>query len=187
MNWIIFGVVAWIFLGFESGFREALQVGQTNIAPSFVLILLVFVSLWAKPLHALWAAFFLGCSLDMLNQVPTRGGETVSLLGPWALGCMLAAYTVLNFRVMMFRRNPLTIAFLCAVGGGIASVVALAFVSLRGYYDDVVTLPASSNLFQHGASAIYTGILALLIGPALHWIGPWMGFRRPASLAGGRR
>lgn len=187
MNWIVFAIVAWIFLGFESGFRETLQVGQTNIAPSFVLVLLVFVSLWARPLHAMWAAFLLGASLDMLNQVPTRGGETISILGPWALGCMLASYTVLNFRVMMFRRNPLTIAFLCAIGGGIAGVVALAFVALRGYYDDLVTVPASSSLFQHAASSVYTGALALLLGPVLNWIGPWMGFRRPASLAGGRR
>lgn len=187
MNWIVFGVVAWIFLGFESGFREALQVGHTNIAPSFVLILLVFVSLWAKPIHALWAAFILGASLDMLNQIPTRGGETISILGPWTLGCMSASYTVLNFRVMMFRRNPLTIAFLCAVGGGIASIVALAFISLRAFYDDIIPVPATTNLFQHAASAFYTGALALLIGPALQWIGPWMGFRRPASFNSGRR
>lgn len=187
MNWIVFGVVAWIFLGLESGFREALQIGTWNIAPSFVLILLVFVALWARPLHALWAAFILGCSLDLLTQVPTRAGETISIIGPWALGSMLAAYTVLNFRVMMFRRNPLTIAFLCAVAGGIAGVVALAFIALRGYYDDIIALPAASALFQHAASALYTGGLAILVGPILQWIGPWMGFRRPAAYPSNRR
>jgi cell shape-determining protein MreD len=186
MNWIVFGIVAWVFLGMESGLREALQVGQLNIAPSFVLILIVFVSLWAKPIHALWAAVLLGCALDMLNLLPTESGETIAMLGPWALGCMVASYTVLNFRVMMFRRNPLTIAFLCAVSGAIASVVALAILSIRAFYDDELILTASSELGQRTASALYTGALAIIIGPVLHWIGPWMGFRRPISM-GGRR
>lgn len=185
MNWIVFAVVAWLMLGLESGFRQALQIGQLNVAPSFVLILLVFVSLWARPLHALWAAVFLGASLDMLNIVPTASGETVAILGPWALGCLLACYTVLNFRVMMFRRNPLTIAFLCAVGGGIASVVVLAVLAVRAIYDDIIIVSASSALWQLLASAAYTGMLALAVGPVLQYIGPWMGFRRPVVM--GRR
>src|SRR5262249_22177946 len=107
MNWIVFGVVAWLMLGLEAGFRDALQIGRWSLAPWSVLILLVFVSLWARTIHALWAAILLGAALDLLNLVPTPSGETVAVLGPWALGCMVASYTVVTIRVMMFRRNPL--------------------------------------------------------------------------------
>ncbi len=187
MNWIVFAVLAWIFLGMEQGLRQALQVGSWDIAPSFVLILLVFVSLWAKPIHALWAALFLGVSLDMLNLVPTKSGETIAILGPWALACMLTAYTVLNFRVLMFRRNPLSIAFLCTVGGAISGVLVLAILSLRAYYDDILLVSASADLGRRLLTALYTGVLALPLGPALHWIGPWLGFKRPVTMSAGRR
>lgn len=187
MNWVVFGLFAWLMLGLESGFRQALQIGDLNIAPSFVIILLVFVALWARPIHALWAGLLLGAALDMLNLVTTKSGEETAILGPWALGGLVAAYTVLNFRVMMFRRNPLTMAFLCAVAGGIASIIAMAILALRAFYDPIVILSASRELGQRLGSAVYTGVISIAIGPVLQFVGPWMGFRRPISMAPSRR
>lgn len=187
MNWFVFAFIAWLTLGMEHGLRQALQIGHLNLAPSFVLVLVVFVSLWAKTLQALWASLLLGACLDMLNLVPTSTGETIAILGPSALGCLVASFTVLNFRVMMFRRKTLTIAFLCAVAGAIAGVVVLAILTTRAFYDDIVLVSASSELWQRLGSALYTGVLALFMGPALQWVGPWMGFRKPQSLGGGHR
>jgi hypothetical protein len=187
MNWVVFGLLAWLFLGLEAGFRQALQIGHLDIAPSFVMILLVFVSLWARPIHALWAGILLGAGLDLLNLVTTTGGEDTAILGPWALAGLVAAYTVLNFRVMMFRRNPLTIAFLCAVAGGISGVVVMAILALRAFYDPIVIHSASRELGERLGSAVYTGVISIVVGPMLQFVGPWLGFRRPVSMAPMRR
>lgn len=185
MNWIVFAVTAWLALGFEVGFRQALQIGHLNVAPSFVLILLAFVSLWARPAHAAWAAVFLGISLDLTSQVPTRTGDPAVIVGPWTLGCLIASYTVLNFRAMMFRRHPLALAFVSGLGTALAHVFVLAVLVLRSKYDDIHMPSASAELWQRLGTAAYTAVVALILAPLLNTFGHWLGFRQPLSL--GRR
>lgn len=181
MNWAIFSLLSWLFLGLETGFRSALQVGSLAVVPSFVLILVVYVSLWARTTTALAAAMILGCFLDLLNLQATSTGESVVILGPWALGSALASYTVLNFRAMVFRRNPLTMAFLCTLGAAVAHVLVIALLTLRSKYDVVLIPSASADLWQRLGSALYTGMLGLIVGPALNFIGPWLGFKKQTS------
>ena len=188
MNWLVFALLSWLFLGLEHGFRSALQVGSLAIAPSFVMVLIVYVALWARTTSALGCAMALGFILDLLYPVPTSAGETAVVAGPWALGCMLAAYTVINFRAMVFRRNPLTIAFLCILGSAVAHILVITILTLRSRYDVVVIPSASAELWQRLGSALYTGLLGLGVGPLLNMIGPWIGFKKPGGLAaGGRR
>ncbi|MDX2116121.1 MAG: hypothetical protein SFZ24_10965 [Planctomycetota bacterium] len=184
MNWLIFALLAWLMAGMELGLRDALQIGNLALAPSFVMILLVFVALWARPQTALGVGLSLGALLDLLYVLPTQTGETAVLMGPWALGCTLAAYTVLNFRALMFRKNPLTMAFLCAVATAIANVIVLAILALRAFYDPILLPSATSELWQRLGTAVYTGVVALAVGPALQTLAPWLGFRRQTQLGG---
>lgn len=182
MNWVVFALLAWLALGLETGLRPAFQLGTMPIAPSFVLILVTFVSLWARPRHLLGAALLLGALMDLINQLPTSTGEAAVVMGPWALGCMLAAYTVLNFRAMVDRKHPLALAFLCFLGACVANILVLALLALRAFYDDIIIESASKELLQRVASAAYTGVLAPFVGYVLNLISPWLGFKNPRSV-----
>lgn len=185
MNWLLFAILAWLMLGFESGFRAALQIGSLAIAPSFVLVLVVFIALWARTSAVLGAALVMGFFLDLLYVQQTTGGESVAVVGPWALGCMLASYTVLNFRNMVFRTSPLTMAFLCTLGAAIANILVLAILTIRARYDVLVMPSPASELWQRLGAAVYTGVLGLVMAPALNWIAPWLGLKKQS--AGGFR
>lgn len=187
MNWVVFAIVSWILLGCEIGLRDALQLGSSSIAPSFLIPLIVYIALWARTNTALTAALALGITLDLLNTWPTESNEDLVIVGPWAFGCMLAAYTALNFRTMMLRKSPVTAAILCVICAGVAQVVSLAIITFRSSYDEIVLPSAAAELWPRLASALYTGALALVITPALQFISPWFGLRRTAGPAGGLR
>lgn len=187
MNWVVFAVVAWVLFGCHVGLRDALQLGESSIAPSFVIPLLVFVALWARPGTALVAALLLGVTLDLIHAWPTERGQEVAILGPWAFGCMIAAYTTLNLRTMMFRKSIVTLAILSIVSAAIAQIFGLALLTVRSTYDDLVLPSAAAELWPRLAGSLYTGVTALLIGPALQFIAPWLGMRRTTGPAGALR
>lgn len=187
MNWLVFLIAVWITLGMEVGLRDAFQVGASSIAPSFLMVLLVFVSLWARPATLLGASAAIGVLMDLVHQLPTRDGETVVIVGPWALGCMAAGYTVLNFRGMMFRRNPITAGILAAIAGAVAASVVVALLRIRSSYGLIEFGGAAAELWPRLASALYTGIVAVPMTWVLHRAGGLMGFRRPMEAAAGRR
>lgn len=168
MNWIVFTIFAWIGMAFETGFRDALQLGNTPISPSLIMILLAFIALWAPIRHALPAALVVGLLLDFNELVRTPDGEYIVVLGRHALGCLLACYTVVMMRGMMFRRNVITIVVLAAVMAALTQVVAIALLRFRSIYDIIVVTDAGRQLGWQLASAVYTGVLAIVVGPALN-------------------
>lgn len=204
MNWLIFALLGWVFLGLEIGLKDALAIGPLGIAPSFVLVLLTVVSMSARPAHALWAAFLMGILLDLTNTLPTistastaigaggaltggptggGGGPTITVLGPYALGCTIAAQLIISLRALMIRRNPLTVGFLAAVCGLVTTVVLVAILSIRSRFDPIVW-DASQSLLVHAASSLYTGVVGIAIALFLIPISPLLGMptqpqRRP--------
>ncbi|HBS28537.1 MAG TPA: hypothetical protein DEB06_03580 [Phycisphaerales bacterium] len=187
MNWLVFALVAWVVLGMEVGLRDAFQIGTGGIAPSFLMVLVVFVSLWARPTALLGAALVLGVLMDLVHQVPTTDGETAVIVGPWALGCAGGAYAVLSCRTMMFRRHPITAGILAAIAGTVASAIVVALLRVRSSYDGLVFGSAASELWPRLASAAYTGVVAVPMSFVLHRLGVLLGFRRQMEAAGGRR
>ena len=185
MNWVVFAIAAWVTLGFEFGLRDALQLGDLNIAPHFAIILLVFVTLWATQGAALTAGLLLGIALDLFYQVKLNDGSDIVVLGPHALGCVLATYAVLNMRALMFRKNVLAIAFLSLVAAALLQVVVTALLTVRGSYDAVEFGSAASELGQRLASALYTGVVALAYGAILTIFRRFFDFQ--SSRAGGFR
>jgi len=176
MRWTVFAIAAWITLGLEWGLRDALQLGEVNIAPSFALILIVFVSLWARHAAALGACLIVGLVVDLLFQMRTEDGFPVVVVGPHALGFMLAGYTVLTLRALMFKRNIVSLAFLVVLTGVLAQILATFLLAVRASYDVVLFPDPLAEMGQRIASALYSGVVAIVFGGALNMIRPVFGF-----------
>lgn len=177
MNWLAFAIAAWVACGFEYGLRDAFRLGETPVAPSFLLILAVFVCLWASPGAVLSACLIIGMLMDFIFLQQIQGTEQwLTILGPHALGLLLGGYAVLNMRALMFRRNALALAFLCIVAGALMHILAWALLYLRGVWGDPVFGGVAGELGYRLAGAVYTGVMALVIGLILGLVRPVFGF-----------
>ncbi len=176
MNRVVFALFAWVFVGLEWGLRDVLQLGRLNIAPSFVLILVTMIGLWASPGAAIGGALVLGVCMDLLYQVPVADGSDVVIVGPHALGMLLGVIAVLNVRALVFRKNTVTLAVLCLVAGAFAAIVVTAALSIRAMYDPIAFGRPAAELVQRGASSVATAALALPVGFVLTRIRSMFGF-----------
>ncbi len=176
MSWLPFAIAAWVTMGLELGFRDALQLGDVAIAPSFAMILLAYVCLWASPASGLVGAMVIGAALDLTRTIPFEGGLEIVVLGPHALGSLLAGYTVITLRALMFRKNMLSLGFLSAIAAALASLAALALVEARSIYDPIMLRPALPALGEALGSAVYTGLIAMLLAPILNVLRPLFDF-----------
>lgn len=167
MNWLLFTLISWVLFGLELGLRDALKLGPTGIAPSFVMPLAVLVAASAPRAHAWWACLALGLITDLLNVVELKDqGEVVGVIGPYALGYLLGGHFVMTLRGMIFRRNPFAIAFLTLLASVVCQSVVVAAYTLRGFYDPIVW-DATGQLMQRMGSALYTGGAAIIVSLAL--------------------
>jgi len=176
MSWVVFALLSWLFIGLDLGFSSALQVGQTTMAPSFIVILLVFISMWATTGQSLTAAAILGLAADLVYMVPFSGDDDVVIFGPHALGFMLAAYTVRTMRALMYRRGALATGFLALVAALIAEIVVTSVLSVRSFYDGVLVGSATTRLFEGVGSAVLTGLVGVPVGWLLSPFRGVMGF-----------
>lgn len=166
MNWIVFVVVAWISFGIERALTPVFDRASGGVSPSLVVPLLVFVALYAPRRHALWGAIALGFVWDLLSPLTHADGGSLNLIGPYTLGCLVAAQFVLSVRGMVIRRNPLTLMALSFGAAFIAHLVLVAIVTLRALAGDHVAWDASDELFQRLFSSFYTGIAGLILALA---------------------
>lgn len=186
MSWGVFIIIAWVALGCEWGLRDALALGSTPIAPSFVLVLAVFVSMWAPAAQALTACLALGLALDLLAQVPAGEGMR-TVVGPHALGLLLTGYTIITSRTLVFRRNLQTAVILTLLGGLIAAIVATLLLALRSAYGDIQPGRAGTRLLHGFASAGASALLAIVLIPLLSLASGALGFRRARAPEFGTR
>jgi rod shape-determining protein MreD len=178
MRWIPFLLLAWVFVGLEIGLRSAMPFGEGGVAPSFALILAVYVAMGASHAHALWAAVLLGACVDLASRralAGTGGPTDLTVLGPNILGFALSAQFTLTMRGVVFRKNPIALAFLAALGALVCAVVVVGLLSIRSLYDPIDFRPGLS-LWQGLLSAGYTGLVALPIGMVLLMLNPFLGF-----------
>ncbi len=166
MNWIVFAVVAWIAFGLEIGLRPLISPGDGSIAPSFVIPLLVYVSLWAPARTALWAALVLGLGADLLSSIDLATSGNATVIGPRAIGYLLGAQLVIASRGVVIGRSPVTLVVLSIAAAFVAGVVVVALFTLRSFYDPVVWSPGR-QLGVRFFSALYTGVSALALSLVL--------------------
>jgi len=175
MNWLVYGVAAWVMIGLELGLRDGLSLGSTGAAPSFVFAFATFIALFAAPHTALWSSLVLGLLVDLTGELAlTEGRQVAVLIGPNALGYLLAGQLTLTLRGVMVRRNPLTLGFLAFVSCVVAQIVVVAIYTLRSSYDPIAFMP-SQQLIARMGTALMTGVLALFLGLALVPLAPFFG------------
>lgn len=166
MNWIVFALAAWIAFGLEIGLRPLISPGDGAIAPSFVIPLLVYTSLWAPARTALWGALILGLAADLLSTIDLSPSGSATIIGPRAIGYLLAAQLVIASRGVVIGRSPVTLVVLSIAAAFVAGVVAVSFFTLRSFYDPIVWSPGH-QLGVRFFSALYTGVSALAMALVL--------------------
>ncbi|MEZ6244232.1 MAG: hypothetical protein R3B57_14450 [Phycisphaerales bacterium] len=159
MRWIVFALVSWVAFGLEIGLRPLLSPGQGNIAPSFVIPVLVYVALWSPARTALWAGLILGVVTDLTSAVDLNPVGAATVIGPHAIGYLLAAQLVVAARGVVIGRRPVTLVVLSVLAALVAGIVVVALFTIRGFYDPIVWRPGSQLGFRT-LSALYTGLTA---------------------------
>lgn len=170
MSWPLFAVVAWVLFGAEIGFKDALRLGPTGVAPSFIIPLLVFVAIGAPQHVVWWTSFTLGLVMDLTFNVELlHGAPPATIVGPYTLGFLLAGQLVITMRGLMMRRNPLTVAFLSVVAAAVCQIVVVGFYTARSAFGDPIVFNPTSELIARLGGALLTGatglVLALLLTP----------------------
>jgi cell shape-determining protein MreD len=179
VNWLVFAITAWVGFGLETGLKDSLAIGSTGMAPSFVIPLAVYVAMNAPTRHALWAALVIGLVLDLTWAVGLRDQpRAVTIVGPYALGMLLAATLVLQVRGVVNRRNPLTLMILTVLASVACHVVVSAMLGVRAVYDPIAWSPVSQLASRMGMS-LYTGVGALAISFVLIPLTPAFAFSQP--------
>jgi len=146
-----------------------------HVAPSFTLILLVFIGLCAPSRVLGIAAVVLGILVDL-----QPGPMAVPIIGPAALGYLAGAYVLVQLRSLVFRESVIAFASLVFVVGIAVQLVTVAMYTLRGLpwplAQPLVGWSASGELVHRFLMLVYTTLLALPIGYVLLRSAAWWGF-----------
>lgn len=185
MNRLVFVIAVWVFFGLELGLKDAFRLGESSVAPSFVVCLLVFVAMHTSAVTAVGAGMVIGLLLDITSGRPApETMELVTVLGPRALGCAAAAYAVHTSRTLVVQQNPLTFGFLAFLAVIVMEAVAAALLEIRSIYDPLVDFHAGAELGGKFGSAVYTAVIALAVGPALRRFTRAFGFPQTGMTRG---
>ncbi|MCK4871539.1 MAG: rod shape-determining protein MreD [Phycisphaerales bacterium] len=161
MRWWAYAILAYLALGIEVSLRPVVEIGETGVSPSIIIIFAVIIALYAPGRIAVWACLILGLAIDLTNMPRmTDGGGSLVVIGPYALGYTLAAYLLLQVRMMVIRRNAITLAFCVLIAATFVQVVVMAFMTVRGWMDPLAW-DLSHELLMRLLIAVYSALLAL--------------------------
>lgn len=186
MRWTIVLIVAAVLLGLEQAAKAPLAVGNTSIAPSFVIPFIVFIALFAPPLAALWTALLIGLVVD-LATVWSNGVNELVVVGPSALGYVVGTYFVLTVRALLYRRNPITMMAMSVAAAALAGLVFVAIHSIRMMYSDAYVFHGLTELGHRLLGSVYTGAVGLVMAFGLFPMMPLFGFHDPRERRFGAR
>jgi rod shape-determining protein MreD len=162
-----------------------MAVGPTHVAPSFLIPFVVFIAMYAPPVPTLWLALVLGAAVDLTSP---RGAAGYVVLGPYAIGYIVAAYLVLTMRGLMFRRSPLTVVFLSVLASAMAELIVVACLSARAaVYHEALGWNPSAELVNRLLSSAYTAFTAGLLSLILLPMAPLFGFQEATGRRFARR
>lgn len=178
MSWGVYALALWLMVGLELGLRSALRVGDSGVAPSFVLPLVVFIGLYAPARVTTVAALIAGLLIDLTSPVTLPGGTTAIIPGPNALGLVLAGQLVLGARGLVFLNSPVTLIVLTPLAGMVWQIGVTAAFGARELYDPI-GFQAGTQLTQRLLIAAYSAVPALVLWWPLRRVGPLFGFEAP--------
>lgn len=185
MRWAVFCVFALLVLTAEIGLRRlwSLPIGpHDDAAPSLLLVLGVFVSLSAPRMTVYWAMIILGVLSD-LRPAAAGAGEAFLLVGPGALGFLLAGAVIVRLRPMLFQDRLTSVMAMTLVGGAFMHLAVVLVLTLRG----LPLLPSeqppnwspADQLLQRGSDLAYSTLAAAPLGWLLRRTRRWWAFAPP--------
>lgn len=167
MNPLAVALAAYVLLGVELGLRAGFELGNTGVAPSLVLPLVVYLAMAAPAGASLWAGLLIGLAVDLVPKTLLGVGAgdvgKLTLIGPNALGFLAAAYLTLLLRGFLIRRNPLSLVALTILGGVLAALIAVALITLRAQFDSALDWSALRQLLARLGWAVYSGLAAFFL------------------------
>lgn len=176
MSWLAFAVALWFGLGLELGLRDALRLGSGTVAPSFVVPIVVWFALNASQKPALWAALIAGAMLDLTAAMPRTDGGDALILGPRAIGLLLAAKLVVSIRAKLIRRSPITLGVASGLAAAVMASVVVALFAVRAAIGDPIAWNVGGELASRLLGAAYTAAIGFFIAFPLRWGEPAFGF-----------
>jgi predicted DNA repair protein MutK len=103
------------------------------------------------------------------------------LLGVYALGFVFGGVLLLQIRSMLFRQRALTFTVMTILFLIAANIVIVALYTVHTWYPNEALqwaqLRPAWELLRRLGNALYSGVLALLLGPALIWTTPLWAFK----------
>jgi len=174
MNWLTFILAAFLAWAFQLGLHGLWAIPDAGgVAPSLLLIVMVFVALHAAATPAAWAGLLVGLTVDLLpGPVPVapvgRATAAQEVIGPAAVGYLLGAYAVVQLRGLVFRESPLTLCLMVFAAGVVVELCVVTLYSIRGLgfvpAEPVANWSAFGELGRRLLQTVYSAVVALPIG-----------------------
>jgi len=183
MRWIVFFIMLLLTVTLEMSVKSVLSINAFNrLAPSFVIVMLVFIALQAPRFNVLWAALMMGVLLDLTTPLQAPGGEPVFLIGPHALGFVVAAFAIVQMRSVVFRQRLITMIVFTFVAFLAVSVIRIMLLGVRGWFGEELVWANGSavrELLHAILVALYSCVIALPFGWVLLKLAPIWSFHSP--------
>ena len=189
MRWSVFAVAAYLALGAQFGLFRLFETDHGYIEPRLVLLLAVYVGLWAPPQLALIGWAVLGLGLDLITTWPAHsntgeGPVQFSLIGPYTLGYLSGGFVLLSCRGVLMSRHPLAMGSMVLVCGLAVQLVVVGLMSARMWYDQPMPVfSPTSQLLIRSAAVMTTAVVAVPLAIPMNMLAPMFGF----DAARGRR
>jgi hypothetical protein len=171
MRWSVFILTAYVALLLQAGLANLLAYGDSAVTPSFLLILGVFVGMWAPPRTVAWAMLVLGLLTDLTHAYPIGDVQMIYLVGPASLGYLLGATAVCQLRSMVFRDSALALMVMVFLVGILVHLAAIALLTIRGWPwipgEPIAGYSQTHALVEAFKQLLYTTLLALPVGYVL--------------------
>lgn len=178
MNRALWILIVWMALGLELGLREALRLRDLPIAPSFVFCCLTLVAMFASRTTVRWSALAIGLLMDLLNPLQMQGSiADVRVIGPHMISYLIGAEVIVLVRSSTIRRNPLTLGFLAGLGAMAGAIVFVVVMTIRGWFLDNLEWSIWFQIWTRLLSAIYTGLLGIVLAFGLLPLAPYLGMQ----------
>ncbi len=163
MNRTPWVIAAYAALLLQATLRPVWSVG--GVAPEPLLILAVFLGQCGPSTPALFSALLFGVLADALSRPYPEAGV---LIGPAAVGYVVAAFAVLQLRSLVFRHSVLSLVVMTVAGGFFAALVETAVLAVRGLTFLAADAPPGFTALGHLGRALltvlYTAALAVPVG-----------------------
>lgn len=133
MRWMILAIFMYVCLAIEQGLSVVLeQPGRYSFAPSLLLVLAVYVGMFAPTMMVCWTWLAVGLLYDVTHPIMLPGAMSdAAIIGPGALAYLLGAFAMLQLRGVVYRGSPLSIAIFSFVTGIFVHLALVLIFAMR--------------------------------------------------------